>query len=51
MSKAYRMRGRDEKLRVTLWSENLEGRDCLEDIGVDWRIILKWIFEKEFEVF
>jgi hypothetical protein len=28
-----------------LWSD-LRGRDLLEDIGVDGRIILKWIFKK-----
>jgi hypothetical protein len=26
--------------------ENLEGRDDVEDLSVDWRIILKGIFEK-----
>jgi len=27
------------------WGELMEG-DNLEDLGVDWKIILKWIFEK-----
>jgi hypothetical protein len=26
--------------------ENLKGRDCSEDIGVDGMIILEWILEK-----
>jgi hypothetical protein len=29
-----------------VWSENLHGRDRLEDTGVDGRIILKLIFEE-----
>jgi hypothetical protein len=28
------------------WSDNLKGRDHLEDLGVDGRIILEWILEK-----
>jgi hypothetical protein len=39
---------RREKLeiRTQFWSENLKGRDHLEDVGVDGRIILKWILRK-----
>jgi len=27
------------------WSENVKGRECLEDLDVDGRIILEWILE------
>jgi len=37
--------GRDEKCTV-FWSERLEGRDHLEDVGVDGRLMLEWILEK-----
>jgi hypothetical protein len=31
--------GRREKMCRKFWSENLKGRDHLEDIGIDGRII------------
>jgi hypothetical protein len=31
----------------TFQSENLKGRDHSEDLGLDWRIILEWILEKQ----
>jgi hypothetical protein len=34
------------ELRTGFWWENLRKGDHLEDLGVDERIILKWIFEK-----
>jgi hypothetical protein len=33
-------------MRTKFWSENLKGRDHLEDLGVDDTTILKWILEK-----
>jgi hypothetical protein len=38
--------GRDEKWIKKLWSVNLNGRDHLEDLGVDRRIILELTFGK-----
>ena len=29
-----------------VWWGDLKERDHLEDLGVDWRIILKWVFRK-----
>jgi hypothetical protein len=37
--------GRGE-VHTKFWCGNLRERDLLEDPGVDWRIILKWIFKK-----
>jgi hypothetical protein len=36
------------KMRNTykIWSENIKGRDHMEDIDMDGRIMLKWIFRK-----
>jgi len=28
------------------WEANLRARDCLKELGVDGRIILRWIFGK-----
>jgi hypothetical protein len=37
-------------MRVTkFWSGNLKGRENLEDLGMDERIVLKWILEKLLE--
>jgi hypothetical protein len=33
------------KMRAKFWSEYLEGRDYFGNIGVVWRIILKWTFK------
>jgi len=38
--------GRQERCnRGFLWGD-LRERDHLENLGVDWRIILKWVFKK-----
>jgi hypothetical protein len=34
-------------MHIKFWLENVKGRDDVEDTGVDWRIILKWIFGKK----
>ena len=34
------------KVYAGLWWGNLRERDHLEDPGIDWRIILRWIFGK-----
>jgi hypothetical protein len=39
---AYSTQGRDERYSKFLL-ENLNGRDCLEDIGIYLKIILEWI--------
>jgi len=33
-------------MHIIFLSENLKGRDYLEDIGVDGKIILEWILGK-----
>jgi len=33
-------------MRTKFWSENLEGKDHSEDIGVDGKILLRWMFGK-----
>jgi hypothetical protein len=30
-----------------VWSEYLKKRGHLQDLGLDWRIILKWILKKQ----
>jgi hypothetical protein len=34
---------RDEKMHTKFWLGILNGRDHLEDVGVDGRIILEWV--------
>jgi hypothetical protein len=33
------------KMHTKFWSGNLKGRHHLEDLGVDRRIVLKWILK------
>jgi hypothetical protein len=33
-------------MQTIFWLENLKGRDCFEDLGIDGRIILEWILGK-----
>jgi hypothetical protein len=33
------------KTNIKFWSENLNGRDQVDDLGVDGRLILEWILE------
>jgi len=40
----YQVRGRGE-VRTDFWKENQWEWDNLEDLGLDVRIILKWIFK------
>jgi hypothetical protein len=35
------------KMHTEFSSENLKGKDNCEDLGVDYRIILKWILNKQ----
>jgi hypothetical protein len=38
--------GRDEKcIQYSGW-KNLKGKDCLEDLGIDGKVILEWIIGK-----
>jgi hypothetical protein len=48
MGRAYSAHGRDEKCIQydVFWLENLKGRDQLEDLVVDVKIILYWILRK-----
>jgi len=29
-----------------IWAENLKGRDCSQDPGIDFKVLLEWILEK-----
>jgi len=31
---------------MKFWSENLKGRDHLEELGIDRKVILQWILRK-----
>ena len=37
---------REVRTSTRFWWGNLKLRDHLEDPGIDWRVILKWIFRK-----
>jgi hypothetical protein len=34
-------------MHTKYWSENLKGREHMEGVGIDRRIILNWILEKQ----
>jgi hypothetical protein len=42
---AARESGRTDK-KAEFWSENLKGRDHVEDLGVVGKVILEWILGK-----
>jgi len=46
MDRACSTCGREE-MHTKFWSENLKGRDLSENLGLDWKIILEWILDKE----
>jgi hypothetical protein len=33
-------------MRTKLWSENVKGRDHSENLGVDGRVVFKWILSE-----
>jgi len=33
----------ENEMYTKFWLGNLKGRGLLEDLGIDWRILLKWI--------
>jgi len=35
-----------ERVLTGFWWGDLRERDHLEDLGIDWRIILQWVFKK-----
>jgi hypothetical protein len=45
MGRICRAHGRDENC-TKFWLESLMGTDHLEDVGIDGRIMIKWILEK-----
>jgi hypothetical protein len=46
MARECTKHGIDEKRHTKFWSENLKVRDHSEGLGIDGRIILKWILGK-----
>jgi hypothetical protein len=46
MGGAHGMYGGKGDVHIGFWWENLMERNHLEDLGIDSRVILKWIFKK-----
>jgi len=45
MGRACSLHGTDE-MHTKVWFENLNGRDHPEDLGINGKIVLKWILGK-----
>jgi hypothetical protein len=46
MGGTYSMYGGRRKIASGFWWGNLKDRDCLKDLHIIWRIILRWLLEK-----
>jgi hypothetical protein len=46
VGRACSVYGGKGEMHTGFWWKNLGGRDHMEDLGIDGRILLKWIFRK-----